>query len=61
MMDKPIQVEVSMRDGSDEVMFTDVFQDGYRRYYWLPFWRACWHCWKLIFSGVTVKEPSNER
>jgi hypothetical protein len=36
-MDKPIQVEASMRDGSDEVMFTEVFQNGYRQSYWPRF------------------------
>lgn len=59
MTDKPTHVEVFMRTGSEQVMFTAVHSDGYRRSYWLPFWQACWHVWKLIFSGVTVQEPKS--
>lgn len=56
MSEKPIRVEVSMGEGSDQVMFTQVFADGYRTAYWLPFWRACWHAFRLILRGVQVKD-----
>jgi len=51
---KPEHVEVSMRSGDIEVMFTEVFIDGHRHTYWLPFWRACWHSVRLIFANVKI-------
>lgn len=54
-------VETFMREGGDQVMFTQVYSDGHRSVYWLPFWRACWHAWKLMFKGVTVKEMSDAK
>lgn len=49
-------IEVFMRTGGENVMFTVVRDDGHRSSYWLPFWKACWHVLKLIFSGVKVKD-----
>lgn len=54
MSEKPTSVEVSMTEGSDEVMFTLVYADGSRSSYWRPFWRALWHCVQLIWNGVRV-------
>ena len=54
MSEKPIHIEVSMGDGSDQVMFTLIYSDGYRTAYWLPFWRACWEAMRLIWRGVDV-------
>jgi hypothetical protein len=51
---EPEHVEVSMRSGDVEVMFTEVFADGVSRTYWLPFWRACWHSVRLIFANVKI-------
>lgn len=56
MSERPASVEVSMGQGSDQVMFTVVYTDGYRAAYWLPFWKACWHAFRLILRGVEVKD-----
>lgn len=49
-------VEVRMREDGGEVCFTEVWPDGTRHTYWLPFWPACWRCIRLIWRGVEVKD-----
>ena len=56
MAEKPAHVEVSMSDGSEQVMFTMVYPDGRRVPYWKPFWRAHIHVIKLIWQGLEVKD-----
>lgn len=53
-------VEVSWRDESGEPMFTEVYANGQRVSYWLPFWSALWEIVKLIFSGVEVRDRIGE-
>jgi hypothetical protein len=53
-----LRVETFMREGSDQVMFTEVYANGHRASYWLPFWRALWNCWKLILRGIEVEDRS---
>ena len=55
-MEKPDYIEVSMRDDSGEPMFTEVYANGQRVSYWLPFWSACWQVVKLILSGNDVRD-----
>jgi hypothetical protein len=49
-----VYVEVMMRRGSAEVQFVEVWPDGHRKTYWLGFWRACWHVFRLNMTGITV-------
>lgn len=56
MAEKPTHIEVSMSKGSDQVMFTLVYADGYRTAYWRPFWRAAGHIFKLLWRGFDVRD-----
>ena len=58
MAEKPVSVETYMSGSTDQVMFTLIYADGYRRSYWLPFWRAIWHSFALMCRGVEVKDVS---
>jgi hypothetical protein len=55
MAERPTHIEVSISDGSDQVMFTLVYADGYRSVYWLTGWRGIWHMAKLIWRGFDVR------
>jgi len=56
--EKPVRIETFMGEGTDQVMFTLVYADGYRRAYWLPFWKAIWHVCVLLWRGVDVQDKT---
>lgn len=59
MAEKPVRIETFMGQGSDQVMFTLIYADGYRTAYWLPFWKAIWHACKLMWRGVEIVDTSD--